>query len=568
MTELEFCKRIAFREYPGAMTVLVFNELVGAALLLIGIGAIVPFLAGVLGGTGVPPGPLEDVLGWLGVLAWPPVEVLAFVIGMAALRLLLDAARFLISNGIGVHLNRAIKKRMNDAMAGSDWERFLNVDHGKYMQCMVAESSLARGAVQDFATALGVGLLTLLLMGWLAVYSVEVFATLVLAGALFLITNRRLLHALKRVSERRIEIMASMNTKVADTRHVFKFLFAEDLIGFMGRTIDAIIESIAAVEWRLLLLSLVVKHYVLAFGLVVIAAIGMMHFLYGSANDAVLLFDLILIQRISSHFGEFQTSRAAMIQKIPSYAACLDMMTGRMSYEDIREDGRGGAVLEAGISVERVSFSFGSERPVLRDVSLHLPAAGLVFFTGPSGSGKTTLVDILLGLLRPESGGRIIIDGRDLDELDKASWRGCVAYVPQDAYILSGTLREYLTFGDGDTTDDDRIWEALDRAGAGAFVRAAPLGLDTVIGSGGIDGFSGGERQRLSIARALVRDAKFLVLDEPSSALDEETERALLESLHDLSRDVLILVVTHSTNMIRETDCVYRFSQGRILHRG
>lgn len=248
-----------------------------------------------------------------------------------------------------------------------------------------------------------------------------------------------------------------------------------------------------------------------------------------------------------------------MIQKIPSYAACLDMTTtARGSHEGIRGDTRGSATLETGISVEHVSFSFEVERPVLRDISLHLPATGLVFFTGPSGSGKTTIVDIILGLLKPESRGRVSVDGRDLNEIDETSWRKCVAYVPQDVYILSGTLREYLTFGSVDVSDG-WIWEALERAGASAFVRAAPLGLDTVVGSGGVD-FSGGERQRLSVSRALVRDAKLLVLDEPSSSLDKETERTLFDSLRTLSRDILILVVTHSTSMIRATDRVYRLS--------
>ena len=559
MTELEFCKRIAFREYPGIMAILVLNELAGAALLLIGIGAFVPFLAGMLGGTGLPPGPLGEVLGWLGVPAWPPAKMLAFLIGVGVLRILLDAARASIANGTGVHLNRTIKKRMNDSMTGGDWGRFLNVDQGKYMQCMIAESDLARGAVQDFAAAFGFGLLVLLLVIWLAIYSVEIFVTLILGSILFLITNRRLLHALKRVSERRIELMTDMNTKVTDTRHVFKFLFAEGLTGSMGGAIDTIIETIATVEWRFLLLSVVVNHYVLAFGLALVAAVAATHFLSDGANDAALIFDLILIQRISSYFADFHKKRAAMIQKIPSYAACLDMimMASPMLREGTQGNGRGSVMLEveAGISVERVSFSFNTGHPVLRDISLRLPATGLIFFVGPSGSGKTTLVDIILGLLKPGPGGHVSVDGRDLDELDETSWRESVAYVPQEVYILSGTLREYLTFGDTDM-DDDRIWEALDRAGASAFVRTVPLGLDTAVRSGGSSDFSGGERQRLSIARALVRDAKLLVLDEPSSALDETTEYTLFKSLRALSQDMLILVVTHSTRTVQETDRV------------
>ena len=566
MTELEFCNRIAFREYPAPIAALVLNELVGAALLLIGIGTIAPFLAGLLGGSGVPPGPLEDVFGWLGVLAWTPAEMVVFLTGVVALRILLDAVRRSIAAGIGVHLNRAIKKRMNDSMADGDWEQFLNVDQGRYMQCMVAESSLARGAVDDFAAAFGAGFLTLLLLGWLALYSTATFAMFVLASVLFLITNRRLLRALKHISERRIELMSQMNTRVTDTRHVFKFLFAEGLIGSMGAAIAAVIESIAIVEWRQLLISIAVNHYVLLFGLVLVATVSMAHLLFHGTEGSALLFDLVLIQRISSYFGDFQMRRAAMIQKIPSYAACLDMMRPSR----VPRGGTCGigavATLEAGIAVERVSFSFKSRRLALKNVTFQLPARGLVFFAGPSGSGKTTMVDIILHLLKPERGGRVLVDGRELDELDEARWRQLVAYVPQDAYILSGTLREYLTFGCADI-GDGRIWEALDRAGVSVLVCALAQGLDTAVGSGGSD-FSGGERQRLSIARALVRDAKMLVLDEPSSALDDKTERVLFESLRTLSARMLIVVVTHSVNAIRATDHLYQFSNGTVLRRG
>ena len=170
MTELQFVKMIAFREYPGIMAILVLSELVGAALLLIGIGAFVPFLGGLFGGSGVPPGPLADLFEWLGVLTWSPAEMLALVVTMVALRILLDAGRRYIATVIGINFQRMVKNRMNEALTGSDWERFLNVDHGKYVQCMVSESAHASSAVSDLAAAVGAGCLTLFLLVWMAAY--------------------------------------------------------------------------------------------------------------------------------------------------------------------------------------------------------------------------------------------------------------------------------------------------------------------------------------------------------------------------------------------------------------
>ena len=546
------------------MALLVLNEFVGAALLLAGVGAFAPFLASLLGGTGVPPGPLEDILSWLGVLAWAPAELLAFLVAMLVFRVLLDGVRKYVAGAIGVHLSRVLRMCINDSITRKNWEEFLRVDQGKFIQCMIAESSQASGAVNAFASAFGAGLLAILLLGWLALYSVETFVILVLGGTLFLLTSKRLFTALRKISERRIRLMARMNTKVTDTQHTFKFLFAESLIGTMGSMIVSLVQSIASAERRQLLFSVFVGYYVQLFGVVLIALISAAHLLYLDTDGATIVFDLVLIQRISTYFGDFQTRRAAMARTIPSYAACLDMMHPKFEPQG---DQRGTATigtLKTGIDVEQVSFSFETRTPVLKDVTLHLPPKGLVFFIGPSGSGKTTLVDIIFGLLSPPE-GRIFVDGVDLANLNQAHWRGQVAYVPQDAYILAGTLRDYLAFGREDV-EDDRIWAALERAGAKGFVRALPHGIETVVRPGGTD-LSGGERQRLSIARSLIRSAKLLVLDEPSSALDKESEQTLFDSLRSLSDRMLIVVVTHSTGAVRSNDHVYHFSNGAAVRR-
>lgn len=565
MTELQFFKKIVFRDYPRPIAILVLNELVGAVSLLIAIGTFVPFLAGLFGGSGVPPGPLANLFEWLGILTWAPVEMLAFLLAMVALRIVLDGLRQYVVSIIGVSLERNVKSRMTNAILTSDWETFLSVDHGKYVQCIVGESARARGAARDLAAAFGAGFLTLLLLAWLALYSTETFGLLVAASILFLYTNQKLLKLIRRGSEHRIGLTSQMNTKISDTSHVFKVLFAEGLAGTMHAAITTFINGVAVVDRRLAFYSVIVNHYVLLFGLGLVACVSMVHLLFFGTEGAVLLFDLILIQRIASYFSEFQVKRGAMIKQIPSYAACMDMMNIRRG--PLRENSRAGAItsLDARMSVENVCFSYHGRALVLENVTFQLPARGLVFFAGPSGSGKTTMVDILLGLLKPEKGGRVLIDGRDLSDLDERWWRRSVAYVPQDAFILSGTLRNYLSFGLDDVADDV-MWGALERAGAASVVRALPRALETDVRSGGAK-FSGGERQRLSIARALTRDARLLVLDEPSSGLDAKIERALFDSLRVLSMEILVIVVTHSMDAIRATDRVCWFSDGKILHR-
>ena len=186
LSEFQFAKRIIFHEYPGAMLLLVLNELIGAALVLIGLGTVIPFLSGLLGGSGELPGPLGEFLVALGISGWSSIQTLTFLLGLMFLRILLDGVRLYVAGWMGVHLNRTMKERMNNSMISADWERFSTLDHGRYMQCMVAESSLARGAVIDLAAALAYGILTSLLLLWMILYSFEAAIVFVICGVFLL----------------------------------------------------------------------------------------------------------------------------------------------------------------------------------------------------------------------------------------------------------------------------------------------------------------------------------------------------------------------------------------------
>lgn len=566
MTELEFARRIIFREYPGAMLALVFNELLGAAFVLIGLGTVIPFVGGLLGGSKELPGPLGEFLAVLGLSQWSNTQILGLLVALLFARILLDGVRMYLAGWIGVKLNRTIKSSMNNALAEIDWKGFSKIDQGKYMQCMVAESSLARGAVSDLASGFAYGLITLLLLAWMAIYSFKMFLLLVVLGAIFIWTNRRLMTALRQNSRERIEFMSQMNTKLVDMRHIFKMLLAENLLVVMGSAISSLINRIASVERRQLIFSVLVENYIAIFGLLILTGVSMAHFMASDSNGSSLLFDLILLQRVTSYFGNFQVKRKAMLQKIPSYEACLEMMRlGSAPRLDSNVQGVS-VCFKREILVENASFSYEKERPILKNVSVQLPHKGMVYFIGPSGSGKTTLVDLIIGLLQPQGGGRIFIDGEDLKELNLASWSRLIAYVPQEAYIPSGTLRDYLTFGCKNVPESN-IWEALRYANADRIVEAQLYGLDTIVRPGGTN-FSGGERHRLSIARALIREVKVLFLDEPSSALDKDSEMAVFNSLQRLAEEMLVVVVTHSLDVIRDTDRVHLFDHGELTWSG
>lgn len=200
---------------------------------------------------------------------------------------------------------------------------------------------------------------------------------------------------------------------------------------------------------------------------------------------------------------------------------------------------------------------------VLNGLNLVLNKGNAIAFIGESGSGKTTLSDIILGLLHPKK-GTIEMDGIDIFAIPK-QWARIVGYVPQSVFLIDDTVRNNVAFGVRNIKDED-IWDALQRAQLDKFIKTLPNGLDTVVGERGIK-FSGGQRQRLAIARALFNKPEILVLDEATAALDNETESAVMEAIESLKGTITMIIVAHRLSTIRNCDKIYEIKGGQAIER-
>ena len=222
-------------------------------------------------------------------------------------------------------------------------------------------------------------------------------------------------------------------------------------------------------------------------------------------------------------------------------------------------------IIEKSVEFENVSFAYPDGRPVLNDVSLSLPLGELVAIVGPTGAGKTTLAYLLPGYIRP-SAGRIRFDNVDLADAGVNEIRKQVTYVFQEHMLLSESVRDNLLLANPQATEE-QILEACRLAGAMEFIEQFPDGLDSVIGKGG-DTLSVGQKQRLSIARGLVRETPIIVLDEPTAALDPKTENALVEALRNTAQGRLVVVIAHRLSTIREADRIIFLEEGRVRDVG
>jgi ABC-type multidrug transport system fused ATPase/permease subunit len=220
--------------------------------------------------------------------------------------------------------------------------------------------------------------------------------------------------------------------------------------------------------------------------------------------------------------------------------------------------------LRGDVHFDEVSFAYGSE-PVLKGVSLEAKPGEVIAIVGPTGAGKTTLVNLLLRFFDP-SAGRVMVDGHDLRQLKVRSLREQVAIVLQEPFLFPLSVADNLSYGRPSATREEII-AAAEAANADAFICRLPDGYDTVIGERGAT-LSGGEKQRLAIARALLKDAPILILDEPTSALDARTETLLLEALERLMEGRTTFIIAHRLSTIRNADRIVVLEAGQIVEEG
>lgn len=218
------------------------------------------------------------------------------------------------------------------------------------------------------------------------------------------------------------------------------------------------------------------------------------------------------------------------------------------------------------LAMSHVDFAYDDSKNILSDVSFEAQPNTVVAFAGPSGGGKSTIFSLLERYYTPTA-GEIMIGNHDVSDVNLANWREQIGFVSQDSAIMAGTIRHNLTYGlTGEYSDDD-LWRVLGLAFAEKFVRDMPAGLDTEVGERGVK-VSGGQRQRLAIARAFLRDPKILMLDEATASLDSESEAMVQKALESLMKGRTTLVIAHRLSTIVDADKIYFIEQGTVSGAG
>ncbi len=287
------------------------------------------------------------------------------------------------------------------------------------------------------------------------------------------------------------------------------------------------------------------------------------------------------IQAGTNSVGDFVMINAMMIQlyqplnfmgmvyrEIKQAVTDIETMFSILAREPEIKDKPGARALQisnGSVRFDNVSFAYDRERPILRGISFEVPAGRSVAIVGPSGAGKSTISRLLFRFY-DVTGGRILIDGQDIRDITQVSLRSAIGMVPQDTVLFNDTLRYNIRYGRWEASDEE-VQEAASLAQIDEFIRLSPKGYDTEVGERGLK-LSGGEKQRVAIARTILKAPPILVLDEATSALDSHTEKEIQDALDRVSENRTTLVIAHRLSTIVNADEIIVLEAGEIVERG
>ena len=271
-----------------------------------------------------------------------------------------------------------------------------------------------------------------------------------------------------------------------------------------------------------------------------------------------------LIQKIFTYLDTVQSTFHSINEYIP-------FLKNTMVFKELLENnkenlsGKKKFSFKDEIDFKNVSFSYKSNDPVLLDFNMRIKKGETVGLIGPSGAGKTSIADLLLRFFEPQK-GEILMDGKNISEIDLWDWRSKIGYVSQDTFLVNDSIRNNIKFYDEGITDE-KMMEAAKLANIYDFILKQKDGFDAVVGERGVM-LSGGQRQRIALARALARSPEFLILDEATSALDSESEILIQNSINNLKRKITILIIAHRLSTILDADRVLVLDKGKIIEGG
>lgn len=555
-----------WRRQRGAFVLLCLLSAIAGFLEGLGISIAAPLLAS-MGVEGGKSGPIFELTATIMTVLGLNPDPIGF--GMLLVGLVLIATLFgLIQAWIAVRLQtNYVLDWQDDLMrsyAGSHWSFLRGKPKGDLVGSVVTEMSRLSWAYLQVVMLITVGihLIIYLTIGFLLSPAI---CLIILAGGiiLFLIAKPLLKRASgfgARITQATLNLQTLLSDQFAAAKVIKAFDSGEAFHKDFHIEAKALRDATAANAFDIRIAKAINDS---GSALLVVTVLLVGYMVLG-VSAASMLVVLAIFIRIIPKISAAQQCLQTISQALPAYN-----LVRQMHDQGIAEAEKGGEfkpTLDEPVDIQfkELSVSYENE-PILKDLDLEIEAGSFVALVGASGAGKTTLVDVLLGLAKTEE-GVVEIDAIPLNELELSHWRRSIGYMSQSVPVITGSIRDNIRFG-RDYIDERSIEEAVEQASLKDFISNRSEGLGTLISAGGNE-ISGGELQRMGLARALAGKPKLLILDEVSSALDVESEQAVMEEIKRFKGKMTIIAIAHRLSTIRYADTIHVMGNGQVIESG
>lgn len=494
------------------------------------------------------------------------IVIIAAFVGLMLMQAILTSFATIRKNAYMERYELEIRKRVYDAISRASWETLSEKTDSDLIQLITVQCRRARFCLQMIISLIASFFSALLQLAIALWMSMPVTLMALVAGGGFLLLFRPFQKKSREYGQKAVEVDCVLHWEIQNQLSSIKEIRAYGVQTHHSERFDNISQEHYDINLRTTQLQVIPQLCYSVASAVLIALAFVYSVLILDTGTAQLMVLVYIFSRLWPLFSSWQGQLQSIQSGVPAYETirtAVENLSSGLREPDVKN---GDLSFKQEVSFEDVGFTYqnGNEE-VLKGLNFTLPAGSVTALVGPSGAGKSTTADLLLGLLRPTS-GKILVDGKVLDEETLGAWRKAIGYIPQEPLILNTTVRENLQRFHPQATEEEMV-DALKRSLAWPVIEKLPFGLDTILGDNGVR-ISGGERQRIVLARVLMGNPKLIILDEATSALDYASENFVRETIRSLRKHTTVLIIAHRMATIRGADRALVLLNGKIAEQG
>lgn len=567
MTIFRFIKYVTFSR-PMTIGLVLFFSLLAGILELFSLAMVLPVLMNLLDSEQAT-GLAGKFIALTGFSDIPLTQALMFIALFMSIRgLLMLCADFIIVK-VARDLEVDVRSNIFANLVNARWDYIQTQDLGKLPNLILRETEKYAVAIQKLGQFLSSALIAGILILSSLFASWQLAVLFVVAVLPYFIFVRFLNKRISGHAQERIVAANQLSAQISENLMHMKYIKSSSLETYTSERFHRSIKTYAHHFFRVICYARFIKNFPEIFGVLIIAVLVFYAHSSMGMESADIIFFLLLMFRGYRQISGIQTMLSSLVENIPSYQTCQNFLEDCAKNKEQEQEKKQPPPSPDSVHIEtqNVTYTYPSrENPALKAINITLPKTGLIAFIGESGAGKTTLIDLILGLMPPQDGTIRIKENQTLSESNIKLWRENIGYVPQDPFLITGSLKDNILLHAQDQTDEHlvhigKLTQIHD------FVQNLPDGYETPIGLINT-GLSGGQKQRIAIARALAKDPAFLILDEATSALDPKTEREIKDVIIEISKSKLVLMIAHSNEMIKDADTIYLMHNAELAAAG